>query len=226
MSRACCQPGACGLVPALVCEREDFPGAPRGRPARWVDLWPGSCRSFCTVSCETGAGTREACAGSSPAWNAVRLSTDGPSGICGALGLDVGRGAACPVPSGGSALPNPAEGVAAERRLGGHVRGPRQGDARVSSAGAGGAAGPIRTAHQARLVPSTRLQQPTRAMRGPGHLWWRGCVPRPRGAGPGPPGQPGAPPQTAGLLRMLALGHARQNLALEVRRSGRLEQAE
>ena len=63
-------------------------------------------------------------------------------------------------------------------------------------------------------------------MTGPGHLRWRWRVPRPQAWDPGPQASTGAPPQTPSPLRVLALGHTRQDLALEVRRGGRLEQAE
>jgi hypothetical protein len=46
------------------------------------------------------------------------------------------------------------------------------------------------------------------------------------GAAPEPPCQQGAPPQTPLLLGVLALSHALQDLTLEVRRGGRLEQAQ
>jgi hypothetical protein len=46
------------------------------------------------------------------------------------------------------------------------------------------------------------------------------------GAAPEPPCQQFAPPQTPALLCVLALDHALQDLTLEVRRGGRLEQVE
>jgi len=46
------------------------------------------------------------------------------------------------------------------------------------------------------------------------------------GAAPWPPCQQCAPPHTLPPLRVLALGHALQDLALKVRRGGRLEQAQ
>src|SRR5262245_15567180 len=46
------------------------------------------------------------------------------------------------------------------------------------------------------------------------------------GATPWPPCQQRAPPHTPPPICVLALGHALQDLALEVRRDGRLEQAE
>ena len=152
---------------------------------------------MCAVRCWTGAGIRRARSESSPACDAGHLSMHGPICICGARALDSRGCATCTASSWGSALPNAPW---CPPRVGASMGTPRvsgggETTCDTKSTGVGGAAGPVRTAHQVRLVPSTRPQHPTIARTGPGRLRWGWSVPTPQARHPGHHASSARPPR-------------------------------